>query len=363
MQKVNPTYLSKISQILFIVIAGTAILYFGKQLLVPLVFALVLAMLLIPLSSRMEKAGMSRSLATVICILILLSIFAVIIYLLSWQLANVIHDLPHMKERFLEITAQLQSYIASHIGIDADQQTEMIKNAGAGNTVDLLTNSTGGILGIFLNIILVLVYIFLMMCFRKHLMQFIIKAVPETQKKNIANLIHEAGHVSQQYLVGLALMIIMLWVMYGIGFSIIGVKYAIFFALLCGTLEMVPFIGNITGTTLTVLMGVIQGGDVKLIIGILITYGLVQFIQSYILQPLIVGKGVNLNPFFTIVSIIIGDAVWDVPGMILAIPLFGMIKIFCDHFESLKPYGFLLGDDEKTKRPSGFIEKIKKIFS
>jgi predicted PurR-regulated permease PerM len=184
MQKVNPTYLSKISQILFIVIAGTAILYFGKQLLVPLVFALVLAMLLIPLSSRMEKAGMSRSLATVICILILLSIFAVIIYLLSWQLANVIHDLPHMKERFLEITAQLQSYIASHIGIDADQQTEMIKNAGAGNTVDLLTNSTGGILGIFLNIILVLVYIFLMMCFRKHLMQFIIKAVPETQKKN-----------------------------------------------------------------------------------------------------------------------------------------------------------------------------------
>lgn len=362
MQKTNSSYLSKISQVLFIIIAGTAILYFGKQLLVPPVFALVFAMLLIPLSSRMEKAGMNRSLAAVICILILISVFVVIFYLLSWQLATVIHDLPHMKERFLEITRQLQSYIASHTGIDADQQTKMIKNAGTGNTIDLLTNSTGGILGILFNIILVLVYIFLMMCFRKHLMQFIIKAVPGTQKENIANLIHEAGQVSQQYLIGLALMIMMLWVMYGIGFSIIGVKYAIFFALLCGTLEIVPFIGNLTGTTLTILMGVIQGGDIKLILGILITYQLVQFIQSYILQPLIVGKGVNLNPFFTIVSIIIGDAIWGVAGMILAVPLFGMFKIFCDHFEALKPYGFLLGSGEKAKSSTGLIEKIKKIF-
>ena len=158
-------------------------------------------------------------------------------------------------------------------------------------------------------------------------MKFLMKAVPTDQHQNTIKMVHEAGEVSQKYLTGMALMILSLWIMYGIGFSIIGVRYAIFFALLCGTLEMIPFIGNLTGTILTVLMGVIQGGDVKLIVEILIVYGLVQFIESYILQPLVVGNEVNLNPFFTILSIVIGDAIWGVSGMILAIPIFGMLKI------------------------------------
>jgi predicted PurR-regulated permease PerM len=202
---------------------------------------------------------------------------------------------------------------------------------------------------------------FLMMCFRTHLMKFLMKAVPADQQDKTINIVHEAGEVSQKYLTGMALMILSLWIMYGIGFSIVGVKYAIFFALLCGTLEMIPFIGNLAGTTLTVLMGVAQGGDIKLVAGILIVYGLVQFIESYILQPLVVGNEVNLNPFFTILSIVIGEAVWGVSGMILAIPVFGMMKIGFDHFAPLKPYGFLLGGIERKKNIS-FIDKIKGCF-
>jgi predicted PurR-regulated permease PerM len=149
--------------------------------------------------------------------------------------------------------------------------------------------------------------------------------------------------------------------MYGIGFSIAGVKNAFFFAILCGLLEIIPFIGNLAGTALTLLMAVTQGGGSNIIIGILITYALVQFIQSYIIEPLVVGAEVNINPLFTIIAIVLGETVWGIPGMILAIPLVGIFKIICDNVESLKPYGFLIGEEKKKKEP-GMMDKVKGWF-
>ena len=149
--------------------------------------------------------------------------------------------------------------------------------------------------------------------------------------------------------------------MYGIGFSIVGVKNSIFFAMLCGLLEIVPFIGNLTGTALTLIMALSQGGGANMAIGILITYGCVQFIQTYILEPLVVGAQVKINPLFTIIAIVIGELIWGIPGMILAIPLLGIAKIIFDNVDSLKPYGFLIAE-EKKKGDTSFVDKIKGWF-
>ena len=92
----------------------------------------------------------------------------------------------------------------------------------------------------------------------------------------------------------------------------------------------------------------------------LITYAIVQFLQTYILEPLVVGSGVNINPLFTIGGIVAGELVWGVPGMILAIPTMGMAKIICDHIEPLKPYGFLIGEEKKSK--TGLVDKVKGWF-
>ena len=149
-----------------------------------------------------------------------------------------------------------------------------------------------------------------------------------------------------------------LWVMYSIGFSIVGVKYAVLFAIICGLLEIVPFIGNLTGNLLTILMVVIQGGGMGMVIGVVITYLIVQFLQTYILEPLVVGAEVNINPLFTIVILVLGELVWGIPGMVLAIPLLGILKIICDHVESLKPYGYLIGSDKKKR--SSLLKRNKK---
>ena len=154
-------------------------------------------------------------------------------------------------------------------------------------------------------------------------------------------------------------MIIILWIMYGIGFSIAGVKNAFFFAILCGLLEIVPFVGNISGTILTIIASLATGGGSNVLIGILIVYGLVQFIQTYILEPLVVGEQVSINPLFTIVGLVIGELVWGIPGMVIALPVLGMLKVIFDNIDPLKPYGFLIGSQKKK---NNLKDKLTNIF-
>lgn len=354
------TSLSRGCQILFVIIAGTVVLYFGRAVLIPLAFALVLAMLMLPLSRRLERWGVNKAVAAVLSILAILTVFGIIFSLLSWQLSGMMEDSGGIKEKVNKIITDAQNFLSSKFGLRKSEQKKMIEEGNSG-MMSSVGGGLAGLFGVLVDTLLVLVYMFLFLFFRSHLLTALLKAVPDDQREKVTKIAREAGGVAQQYLLGLALMIVCLWVLYGIGFSIAGVKNALFFAILCGTLEMVPFVGNVTGTTLTALYAIVQGGGgIDLLWPILLTYGLVQFFQSYVLEPLIVGRQVNLNPLFTILCIVLGEAVWGIAGMVLAVPIFGMLKIACDHFEPLKPYGYLLG--EPPKKNDGSKRGIKKWF-
>ena len=347
----------------FLVFAG---LYFAAEFMIPVALAAVFSMLFIRLCNWFESKGIGRGLSSLFCMLIFISAIALIVFLLSWQLSGLAENMDSMKQRVVNLFTNLQHWLHGQVGVTVKQQDEIVKQQGqdaGGGTGSMLASFAGGVMGIMVNTILVLVYMFLFLANRSHIKKFILKLVPRDEKDTAGDVVHEAGKVAQNYLSGLGAMIFMLWVMYGIGFSIVGVESAIFFAVLCGILEIIPFIGNLTGTSITVLAVVAQGGDTKMIIGVLITYALVQFIQTYILEPLIVGEQVNINPLFTILVIVLGEMVWGIAGMILAIPLLGIVKIICDHVPELQPYGFLIGTEKQRNRKTGVIDKIKQVFT
>ncbi len=347
------------------------ILVYAKPFLVPLTFAAILSMVLLPITKWLEKKGMNKALATLLPVLVLVSFFAIVIFFIGWQLNDIASDASRLEQQVAQKIQLAKQFITEQFGISPERQKEMIKEqqaSSAGQTSSLITGFLAGLGGFLANTLLVIVYIFLFIYFRSRLKKFILRLVKAEEKATALSIVDNAQQVSMKYLSGLFLMIVCLWIMYGIGFSIVGVKNAIFFAVLCGLLEIVPFVGNLTGTLLTVAMAMIQGGDVAMIIGIIAIYGLVQFIQTYMLEPMIVGSEVSLNPLFTIVGLIAGELLWGIPGMILAIPLLGMAKIVFDHIEPLKPYGYLIGNDKKEKKSRisvkcrAFAEKVKSRF-
>jgi predicted PurR-regulated permease PerM len=262
--------------------------------------------------------------------------------LLGWKIVELLNDIALIKKESIAVLNNVQDYIFRYSGISAARQFQFLRNEQPSLT-DIMQAVAGSFSYVLTNFIFVLAYVFFLLYYRAHIKRFILKLAAPSGRDEVENILSRATLVSQQYLVGLSKMIVCLWVMYGIGFSILGVENALYFAVLCGLLEIIPFIGNITGTALTVLVTALHGASLPVLGGIIVVYGIVQFIQGWALEPLILGAQVKINPLFTVIALLLGDLLWGIPGVILAIPLTAIFKIVCDSIEPLKPYGFLIG--------------------
>ena len=356
-------YFPKSIKILLLIVLSYLVLVHAKPFLVPIAFAGLFSMLLLPVSRKLESWRINKGISVVLSILVLVAVASVIVWVLSLQVNDIKKNAIGIEKNITQKITEVRDFATRKLGISQQKQNEIIEKqqqTSDDRISNFITGSIGSIGAALLDVILVLVYLFLFMYFRKHLQQFVLQLVPPEKQANAQEVIQSSRKVAQKYLSGMALMIVSLWIMYSIGFSIVGIKNAVFFAILCGLLEIVPFVGNITGTAITILLTFAQGGSMQMILGILVVYAFVQFFQSYFLEPLVVGKNVNVHPVFTIIGIVAGEFVWGIPGMILALPVLGVAKIICDHVEVLKPYGFLIGQEKEGK--GGLVEKVKKVF-
>jgi predicted PurR-regulated permease PerM len=330
-------------------------LYYGREVIIPFCFAALLSMLFLPLSRKMESAGMHRGVAALICLVIFIVAIAGLLALLIWQMSDLSKDMSGIEQKITQFIDRARKFVSETFGVSEEQQKKMIEqqqqqSSGGGKMSSIVTGVMSSFFSFLVNFVLVLVYTFLLLYFRSHIRNFILKLAGPGDKSKSISAMDQATHVAQKYLTGMAMMIGCLWVLYGIGFSIVGVKHAIFFAILCGVLEIVPFVGNIAGTSITLIASLAQGGSTNVIVGILVVYAVVQFVQTYVLEPLVVGSEVNINPLSTILIIVIGETIWGIAGMVLAIPLLGIAKIICDHVEALKPYGYLIGEPPRRAK-------------
>ena len=341
--------------LLFLVFAG---LYYAKAFLMPLFIGGILATLFLPFCRWMEKKKTPKGLAVVICLLTLVFGLASIVALLGWKIYDLLDDFAMVKKVAVDAFSNIQVYIYNHLNLTYKEQFQILKNEqpSYGSIMQLMAESLANF---FTNLILVLVYFLFLLYYRVHIKIFFLKHAVASQQEDMEHLIDSAANISQQYLLGISKMIVLLWILYGIGFSILGVENALFFAILCGLLEIVPYVGNITGTALTLVVAALHGADFSMLGGIVLVCGIIQMFQGWVLEPLILGPQVKINPLFTIFSLVLGELIWGISGMILAIPMIAIFKIVCDHIDSLKPYGFLIGEIETQRKESVFIKKIK----
>lgn len=344
--------------LIFLIIAG---LIFAKEFLMPIFIGGILATLFIPFCNFLEKKHFNKGLSAFICLLMLLLIFSSIILLVSLKISELVNDAELIKQKAIDSGIQLQEYIFNHLGISLEKQSQILQSEQP-SISSIMQFTFSSLSYLITNVILVLAYFFFLLYYRVHFKQFFLKLTAAEKRDEMSQILSKATNVSQQYLLGMSKMIVCLWLMYGVGFSILGVKNAIFFAVLCGLLEIVPFIGNITGTSLTVLVTGLHGASLSLLGGIVLIYAIVQFIQGWVLEPLILGPQVKINPLFTIIALVVGELLWGISGIVLAIPITAMLKIVCDYIEPLKPYGFLIGEIESEKKESVLLKKLKTKF-
>ena len=348
------TLLGKWVFILLLIFLSFNILIYAKVVLLPLTLAALLAMLFMPLSHWLESKGINRALASFICLLILIAIITIIIYFFIWQITAITKDVSAIQQNVVDKLHRLEVYLYHSFGITPSSQEKIIKENSSNGLGSMISSFMGSLIFFITNFIIMLVYIFMLLYSRRHLKIFVLKLVKDNQREKAERVISESSKATQHYLFGFGLLVILLWILYSISFLIIGVQSPVFFASLCGLLEVIPFVGSLTGITLTILMVVSQDGSGGMILTVLIVYVVIQFTQFYIIQPLLLGGEVNINPLVAIVVLLIGGMVWGLGGMVIAIPLTGIAKIVFDNVEELQPYGYLLSRHSRPGK-SGLI--------
>ncbi len=345
--KEYPFYL-KATVILFGIVLLVFILFKLQDILIPLAFALVFAILLNPVYVWIQKRKISKILSIIITLLLALIVFGVIMFFLSSQIAKFSDSLPLLKEKYNSLTVQFEQWVQIHFGITIQKQVELMNGAmESGKALLGSTVSTAvGTLGI---ILLLPVYIFLFLFYKTLILNFLYEVSDEENSKQVSDILDETKSAIQSYMVGLLLEALIVAVLNSTALLIIGVKYAILLGVIGALLNMIPYIGGIIAIALPVLVATITKDGYNTQIAILIAYLIIQFIDNNILVPKIVSSKVQINALISIITVLLGGTLWGVPGMFLSIPFVAILKIIFDRLPGLKPWGKLLGDTVPTR--------------
>ena len=347
----------KIGLLLVLSVVG---LYYAQALLKPICFGVLLAMLLLPSTKWLESKNLNQYVAAFLSSLAVVIIIGAVGGLLWWQISDLAQDTTNIERTFNEWKRQGQRFTYNTFGLNYTEQNEILDEQQSALTsfIPKIMEQSASTAA---RAILVLVYSFLFLTHRQKIKHFVMKISGKGQEDKTKSMIESANQVSVGYLTGLLKLIFVMTVLFSVGYWIIGVENPILFAAICGIMELIPFIGNILGTLVTSIGVIAQGTDTSIIAWVFVVYFIVQFLQSYVLEPLIVGSQVNVNPLFSILALMVGELMWGLSGLVLAIPMLGILKIYFDHSENLKPYGQLIGTDS-TKSPD-WIASIKGWFN
>jgi predicted PurR-regulated permease PerM len=189
-----------------------------------------------------------------------------------------------------------------------------------------------------------LLYAVFLLIYRRHLVKFLMISFPETHQKVVLDIVTQIQNMVKKYLVGLILQMAIVSIMALIAFSVMGIKYSFMLAIITGVLNILPYIGILVALIISVLITFATASATKVLL-VISAYIIIHLIDGNIVMPKIVGSKVKVNSLVVVIGLIIGEMMWGIFGMLLTIPSLAILKIVFDRVESLKPWGFLLGEE------------------
>lgn len=342
-----PAY-TKATAILLGLVTFFFVLWIGQDIITPLVFATIIAIVLNPVVNLLTSNGVNRVMAIALVIALAMVLLGCLVWFISAQVAHFSETLPALKERSKGLYDDAVRWAADLTNMKPAAIRDWVANAqtqAAKNGSVLVGSTLTTIGGVFAFVFLLPVYIFLILFYKPLLLEFIAKLFPRQRHAMVADVLVQTRALVQSYLVGLLLEALIVAVLNSAGLMIIGIDYAILFGVIGALLNMIPYIGGLVAISLPMLMAVATKSPTAALL-VLMVYLVVQFVDNNFIVPRVVASRVQVNALVSVVVVLIGGALWGIAGMFLAIPLTAIVKVVCDRVEPLKPLGYLLGDDQ-----------------
>ena len=335
------------SLLLISAVCALVLLYWGKLLFMPLFLAFLFATFLYPLTKFFEKKHFSKVMAAAASVLLFFFFLCFVLYFFSAQLSQFLKALPDIKAKLDVLIQKVQAWMSRTYHINSDNQVSYVNSAittffsFAGDTITVIIE------GLIL-FALVLFFTFYMLYHRKLLQTFIFSLFKEPLRKKIGEITLELRWLINGYVKGLMIEMLILIASSLIVLLGLGIKYALLMAVFAGVLNLIPYIGIYTATTVNALITLTTANTTKAT-EVAVLFIVIHVIDANIILPRIVGSSVKMNPFVTLIAVVAGNLIWGIPGMFLFIPLTAIFRVVSEKIKDFRSWAILIGEEGEKK--------------
>ncbi|NNE31582.1 MAG: AI-2E family transporter [Winogradskyella sp.] len=314
-----------------------ALLYYGKNLIMPLLVAAIIAILLDNAVQRFKSLGMARWFSITLAVLLMVIVFTLLFWALSSQINNIAEDWSTIRDKATEKLNAISQWANSYLNWDykdyIDNNKKVVQRAE-----DLASSFLSSLMSLMSQSLIIFVYVILFLIQKQQFINFFKKLFKD--RSGINSLLKDSAQITRNYFVGKGKIMLILIVIYYIGFLIGSVPYALFLALFAALFSIIPYLGNVIGGGVAVILSYLYAGATPALIVIGVVAA-TQLIENYVLTPWIIGDEIELSPFITIFGIILFSALWGVVGAIISLPLIGVLKVVFEHTKGMEAYAYL----------------------
>lgn len=313
-----------------LIFLGLSLLYMIRDIIVLAFLAIVVSASLSPLIKKLHHRKLPRATAVVSVYALVLVIFGSLIALIIPPFINQISDFVDNFASSVDTWSQLGRYFDTHaVVLDKEVVAQNIRESVAGSFSGIFSTT----LGFFSGLVSFIIFFFLalyMSLEENGIEKFLVSITPKRYKEYVIGLATRAQTKISHWLLGQLVLMVVVFAMYFIGLSILGVPYALVLAILGGALEIVPYVGPIIAAIPAILMGALVSPWLGFMT--LLFYTVAHQIESHAITPQVMKRAVGVNPVATILALLIGAKIGGLLGIILAVPAAAVIGIFVEDF-------------------------------
>lgn len=318
------------------------VLWALRGVLTPVFFAFLIAYMLDPVVDRLERRGLPRSAGIVVLLTAVLGALALFgllaIPAIARDLSRFASELPGALERLvLRLEPQLVALgvpVPHSLG-EAFAQLDLDAGAVADKAVApaaaalrWLLGGTMSLLGAVASLVVIPVFAFYLLHDFDRMIAAVRDLVPPGWRPFVVDVAREVDTVLGEFVRGQLIVMLILAVLYGVAYSIVGVRLAIVIGAVAGLLSFIPYVGGGTALLLAVLMSLLDWHGPMQLVWVLVAYGVIQVLEGFVITPRVLGEKVGLSPIWVLFALMVGSELFGFLGVLLALPAAAVAKIF-----------------------------------
>jgi predicted PurR-regulated permease PerM len=329
------------------VAGASAFFYYAAPIVIPVIMAATLAYSLNPFVSALNRLKLPQVLSVILVLLLSLLILVAVGYLIFLQLNELASNLPQYWTDFLQLLEKVKLSLTGKAGIFNEQLQKLdfshLDSKYLAQAGQYLLKGVGSIFSFLFASLLIFFLAFFMLNDQKVIKSKLLHGFGSTQTEAAQSILTEINSQIRAFIQVKFWTTVVLSIVFTLGLVLLGVNYPYIWGPLAGVANLIPFVGSVLGAVPPVIMALIQSDGLLKPILVIIFFTIVQLIESNLVSPKIMGDKVNLSPLAVLIASLYWGWLWGGIGVVLAVPITAALKVVCDHVETLKPIGILLG--------------------